>query len=175
MNVLHSTILGIVSLSLLGGALPALAENGDAVPATDPSDPVEGRRHWAFQPLRKSALPAVRATEWPRQNWDRFVLATLEATGLSGPDEADRRTLARRTFLQLIGLPPQPKELARFLADRDPGAFERLVDRLLASPHFGERWGRHWLDLARYADSNGLDENFLFREAWRYRLSLIHI
>jgi len=100
---------------------------------------------------------------------DRFVLAKLEAAGLSGPAKADRRTLARRTFLQLIGLPPQPQQLARFLADRDPGAFERLVDRLLGSPHFGERWGRHWLDLARYADSNGLDENFLFREAWRYR------
>ena len=169
MNVLHSTILGIVTLCLLGGALPALAETGDAVPATDPSDPVEGRRHWAFQPLRKSALPAVRATAWPRQKLDRFVLAKLEAAGLSGPAKADRRTLARRTFLQLTGLPPQPQQLTRFLADRDPGAFERLVDRLLASPHFGERWGRHWLDLARYADSNGLDENFLFREAWRYR------
>ena len=169
MNVLHSTVLGLAALTLLWDALPALAENSGDVGVTDPSDPVQGRRHWAFQPLRKSALPAVRATEWPRQNLDRFVLAKLEAAGLSAPAEADRRTLARRTFLQLIGLPPRPEELVRFLADRDSGAFERLVDRLLASPHFGERWGRHWLDLARYADSNGLDENFLFREAWRYR------
>ena len=169
MNVWPSTVLGLAALTLLGDALPALAQNSGDVGMSDPSDPVQGRRHWAFQPLRKSALPAVRATGWPQQNLDRFVLAKLEAAGLSAPAEADRRTLARRTFLQLIGLPPSPEELARFLADRDPGALERLVDRLLASPHFGKRWGRHWLDLARYADSNGLDENFLFREAWRYR------
>jgi hypothetical protein len=87
--------------------------------------------------------------------------------------DADRRTLIRRIYIQLIGMPPTPKQVAEFLSDDRPDAFERLVDQLLDSPHFGERWGRHWLDLARYADSNGLDENFLFREAWRYRNRVI--
>jgi len=139
-----------------------------------PSDPVAGRQHWAFRPLQKSSLaqptssPAnlfsEPSTSWARSPLDVFIFAQLETAGLQPAADADPRTLARRIFIQLVGLPPTAAELAEFMSDKQPGAVERLVDRLLESPHFGERWGRHWLDLARYADSNGLDENFLFRE-----------
>jgi len=139
----------------------------------DPSDPIVGRKHWAFGPLSKKGSPSVKKTEWPRTAMDAYVLARLEAANLMPAEDSDRRTLARRAYIQLIGLPPTPQQMAEFLADGKPDAFERLVDQLLSSPHFGERWGRHWLDLARYADSNGLDENFLFREAWRYRNRVI--
>lgn len=135
----------------------------------DPSDPIAGREHWAFRPLARTLPPVTRRTDWARSSIDAFVLAKLEAANLQPAPDGDRRTLMRRVYLQLIGLPPQSEEIAAFLADPRPDAYERLVDQLLASPQFGERWGRHWLDLARYADSNGLDENFLFREAWRYR------
>ncbi len=97
------------------------------------------------------------------------MLAQLERAGLTPGSDADARELVRRLYFQLLGLPPTSEQVDSFLADSAPAALERLVDRLLSSPQFGERWGRHWLDLARYADSNGLDENFLFREAWRYR------
>ena len=135
----------------------------------NPSDPITGRGHWAFRPLTEPQAPAVEATDWPRSTIDSFVLAQLESANLQPAPDADRSTLVRRIHFQLIGLPPTPEQVAAFLEDGRPDAFERLVDQLLKSPHFGERWGRHWLDLARYADSNGLDENFLFREAWRYR------
>jgi hypothetical protein len=98
-----------------------------------------------------------------------YILEQLEAANLRPAPDADRRVLARRIYVQLTGLPPSAEQVAAFLQDDRPDAFERLVDQLVNSPQFGERWGRHWLDLARYADSNGLDENFLFREAWRYR------
>lgn len=137
----------------------------------NPSDPIAGREHWAFRPLMEESQqpPAVKAVDWPRSPMDTFVLAKLEENNLQPADDADRRTLLRRVYFQLIGLPPTPEQVAAFLNDSEPNAYERLVDQLLNSPQFGQRWGRHWLDLARYADSNGLDENFLFREAWRYR------
>ena len=137
--------------------------------ATNPSDPIAGRKHWAFQPLVDHQTPTVNATDWPRASIDAFVLSQLETEALRPATDADRRTLMRRVYFQLTGLPPPMEQATEFLADTRPDAYERLVDELLASPQFGERWGRHWLDLARYADSNGLDENFLFREAWRYR------
>ena len=135
----------------------------------DPSDPIAGREHWAFQPLSEQQPPDASATDWPRSTIDSFILARLEAENLRPAPDADRRTLLRRVYFQLIGLPPTPTQVTTFLEDQRPDALARLVDELLSSPHYGERWGRHWLDLARYADSNGLDENFLFREAWRYR------
>lgn len=133
-----------------------------------PSDPISGRTHWAFRPLSKTRVPAI-SHSWPKTTIDRFIFSAFESKSLSPVGSADRRTLARRTFIRLIGIPPTPHQVDRFLADERPDAFAKLVDRLLATPQFGERWGRHWLDLVRYADSNGLDENFLFREAWRYR------
>ena len=129
----------------------------------------EGRKHWAFQPVRDPALPQVRAKAWVRNEIDSFILAKLEAADLSAPRMADKRTLIRRATFDLIGLPPTPAEIEAFLADGSADAFAKVIDRLLASPRYGERWGRHWLDVARYADSNGLDENIAHGNAWRYR------
>lgn len=145
------------------------AQPGRAAELHDPSDPVAGKNHWAFRPLSAVAPPQVAQNTWPRSVIDEFVLARLESAGIHPADDASRVVLARRTCFRLTGLPPSEEQVSGIVQDNRPDAFERLVDELLASPHFGERWGRHWLDLARYADSNGLDENFLFREAWRYR------
>ena len=131
-----------------------------------------GRDHWAYRPVVASVPPTIVGDDWSRTEVDRFILADLRTSGISPAPEADPRTLARRAHFDLIGLPPTPDEMAAFLADhdRDPdGAWTTLIDRLLESPHYGERWGRHWLDVARYADSNGLDENTAFANAWRYR------
>lgn len=141
----------------------------DVLSTYDPSDPIMGKDHWAFQLFESPLLPQPKSTEWATSTIDRFVLARLEASGLRPVGYAERRDLLRRLYFRLTGLPPSSQEVQAFLDDKEPDAMERVVDRLLASPRFGERWGRHWLDLARYADSNGLDENFLFREAWRYR------
>ncbi len=145
----------------------------EGVTSINPSDPIAGREHWAYRPLAETILPQVEAQGWPESAIDTFILAGLEAAKLSPSADADRRTLVRRVYVQLIGLPPTPEQTTEFLTDERTDALERLVDHLLVSPLFGERWGRHWLDLARYADSNGLDENFLFREAWRYRNQVI--
>jgi hypothetical protein len=128
-----------------------------------------GRDHWSFQPSVDPPVPAVNNTRWPRSPLDHFVLAKLEATGLQPAPRVERNTLIRRATFDLIGLPPTPAEVEAFLADSSGDAFAKVIDRLLASPHYGERWGRHWLDVARYADSNGLDENVAFGNAWRYR------
>ncbi|RLT05727.1 MAG: DUF1553 domain-containing protein [Planctomycetota bacterium] len=125
--------------------------------------------HWAFQPPKEQRVPAVKNVAWPQSALDNFVLAKLEAAGVSPAEKADKRTLIRRVTFDLTGLPPMPVEIDAFLADDRADAFAHLVDRLLASPAYGERWGRHWLDVARYADSNGLDENIAHGNAWRYR------
>lgn len=147
---------------------------GDAVAAKksyDPADPEHGKSHWAFTPLRSPNPPPKISdpNNWAETPIDRFVLKKLVDKGLEPNQTADRRTLATRVFLLLTGLPPTSEQLDQFVKDESDDAYEQLVDQLIASPQFGEVWGRHWLDLARYADSNGLDENFLFREAWRYR------
>jgi hypothetical protein len=121
-------------------------------------------RHWAFVPPVKPAGPPVQDSDWPRDEIDRFVLARLEKAGLTPSDEADRRTLIRRLHFDLVGLPPSYEEVAGFLDDSSEDAAEQLVDQLLASPHFGERWARHWLDVARYADTKG----YVFREERSY-------
>ena len=125
--------------------------------------------YWAFQPPVDQPLPPVRDKAWPQTSIDHFILAGLEGAGLRPAVPADKRTLIRRATFDLVGLPPTPSEVEAFLADESPQAFATVVDRLLASPHYGERWGRHWLDVVRYADSNGLDENVAFGNAWRYR------
>ena len=132
-----------------------------------PSDPIAGKEHWAFRPLL-NRRPDINS-DWVRSRIDEFVLARQREANLQTAPDADSRDLIRRIYFQLTGLPPTPQEVTAYVEDHRGDATERLVDRLLNSPQFGERWGRHWLDLARYADSNGLDENFLFREAWRYR------
>jgi Protein of unknown function (DUF1553)/Protein of unknown function (DUF1549)/Planctomycete cytochrome C len=127
-----------------------------------------GASHWAFQPVRHFPLPAVKDAAWTRTAIDRFILARLEKEGIRPSPEADRVTLLRRASLDLIGLPPTIEEVKAFLADARPDAYERQVDRLLASPHYGERWGRHWLDQARYADSNGYSIDSP-RSIWKFR------
>ncbi|MEN9672224.1 MAG: hypothetical protein RL553_489, partial [Planctomycetota bacterium] len=130
---------------------------------------VSGKDHWAFQPLRNPVPPEVKNKNWVRNPIDQFVLNKLEAKGLKPARPADKRTLIRRAYFDLLGMPPEPKEVEAFLKDDSSDAFAKLVDKLLASSHYGERWGRHWLDVARYADSNGMDENLAYASAWRYR------
>jgi mono/diheme cytochrome c family protein len=124
--------------------------------------------HWAFQPVRPVPPPSANNSLWPHTGVDGFILSRLEAEGLSPSREAGRTTLLRRVHLDLLGLPPSPELVAEFLADDAPDAYDRLVDQLLASPHFGERWGRDWLDAARYADSNGYTRD-MPRTIWKYR------
>ncbi len=128
----------------------------------------EYETHWAFVKPARPSLPAVRDAAWPQNAVDQFVLARLEAEGLAPSPPADRHTLLRRVYLDLIGLPPTPEETDAFIADASPDAFVRLVDRLLASPQYGERWARRWLDLARYADTNGYEKDRP-RSIWPYR------
>ena len=125
--------------------------------------------HWSFVPPRRPEIPQLSKPGWCRNPIDRLVLARLDRAGLMPSPEADRVTLIRRLGLDLLGLPPTPSEVDRFLADDQPGAYERLVDRLLASPQFGERWARPWLDLVRYADSDGYEDDRYRPDAWRYR------
>ncbi len=131
--------------------------------------PTRRSAHWAFRPVRRPAAPAVANRAWVRNDIDAFVLARLEKEGTAPSPEADRVTLLRRLSLDLLGLPPSPAEVDAFLRDEGPGAYERVVERLLASPHYGERWGRHWLDAARYADSDGYEKDGGRPFAWRYR------
>ncbi len=144
-------------------------------PATDKPKPNEGKKkgktvdHWAFQPIRRPDEPALRNWNWVRNPIDEFVLARLEAEGIEPSPEADRATLVRRLSLDLTGLPPTPEQVDAFLSDDSDEAYDRVVDELLASPHYGEHWGRHWLDLARYADSDGYEKDNIRPHAWRYR------
>jgi hypothetical protein len=125
--------------------------------------------HWAFRKPKRPPLPRVRSAAWVRNPVDAFILARLESAGLKPSPEADRSTLIRRLSLDLIGLPPTPEEVGAFARDTSPDAYERLVDRLLASPQYGERWARVWLDLARYADSAGYGSDPLRPNIWPYR------
>jgi mono/diheme cytochrome c family protein len=129
----------------------------------------EQKNFWAFQPMKHAAPPSVKLERWVQSPIDRFILSELEARALQPAEVADKRTLIRRATFDLTGIPPTPDEVAEFLADQEPDAFARVIDRLLASPRYGERWGRHWLDVARYGDSNGLDENLAHANAFRYR------
>jgi hypothetical protein len=127
------------------------------------------RRYWAFQPVHQTPPPAIKNSAWAVNAIDAFVAQKLEAKGLKPSPEADRITLLRRVTFDLIGLPPTPAEVDAFVADKSPNAYEKVVDRLLASPRYGERWARHWLDLARYAESEGFKSDETRPNAWRYR------
>jgi mono/diheme cytochrome c family protein len=143
---------------------------GAPYPATAVVKEPPRREHWAFQPVARPAVPQVASPAFPVRNpIDAFILAGLAEAGLKPAVPADKRTLIRRVTFDLTGLPPTVAEVDAFTNDRAPDAYERLVERLLASPAYGEKWGRHWLDVARYADSNGLDENIAHGNAWRYR------
>jgi hypothetical protein len=125
--------------------------------------------HWSFQPLHRPAPPEVQDDGWVRNPIDRFLLAKLEGAGLQPAPEADRATWIRRASFDVTGLPPTPEEAQAFLTDDSPQAFSRVIDRLLASPHFGERWGRHWMDLVRYAESRGHEFDYDVANPWHYR------
>ncbi len=140
-----------------------------AATTTAATAPSTQSQHWAFQPIERPAPPSVSARAWTRNEIDLFVLARLESEAMAPSPEAARLTLLRRLSLDLIGVPPDPAESAEFLADNRPDAYERQVDRLLGSPHFGEKWGRWWLDLAHYADSDGYEKDQVRPFAWRYR------
>jgi hypothetical protein len=146
------------------GAPDPRDEGGESAAAAKPAP-----EHWAFQPVRKHAVPSVKDARWPALWIDRFLLAKLEAAKLRPAPPASRRTLIRRVSYDLTGLPPTPAEIDAFLRDHSPRAFEKVVDRLLASPHYGERWARHWLDLARYAETDGHEFDREKPNAWRYR------
>ncbi|HEU4754357.1 MAG TPA: DUF1549 domain-containing protein, partial [Armatimonadota bacterium] len=124
---------------------------------------------WSAQPVRRAPIPKVKDAAWVRSPIDAFILARLEAKGMRPAPPAGKRELARRVYFDLTGLPPSPEAVQAFLADRRPDAYERLVDRLLASPQYGERWARYWLDLVRYADSNGYERDAEKPNSWKYR------
>ncbi|MFO1483388.1 MAG: DUF1549 domain-containing protein [Verrucomicrobiaceae bacterium] len=142
---------------------------GKAMAVKSEWDTGKAKNHWAWQPVKTTPAPNVKDASWPKTDIDRFILAGLEEKGLKPVGDTKPETLLRRVFFDLIGLPPTPEELDAFLNDRDSKAFEKVVDSLLESPRFGERWGRHWLDVARYAESTGKDVNCLLPHAWRYR------
>jgi hypothetical protein len=150
--------------------------DGGAAWGTDPIDPFRftsssrgGYDWWSLQPVVRPAPPKVQGPAWARNGVDLFILAKLQEKGLAPSPEADRPTLIRRLTFDLTGLPPTPEEVTAFVQDRRPDAYERLVDRLLASPRYGERWARHWLDVARFGESNGFEFDELRRNAWPYR------
>jgi hypothetical protein len=154
---------GTICLLVLG-----LALNGAGAPAADGTAD-SGPKHWAFVRAHRPKLPAVADARWAKNPIDCFVKAQMDAAGVKPVAAADRPTLIRRLFLDLTGLPPSPEEVKAFVADQSPDAVTRLVDRLLASPHYGERWARHWLDVVRYADTNGYERDGAKPSVWRYR------
>jgi cytochrome c553 len=134
----------------------------------------KARAHWAYQPVKNPEVPAVQNKPWPRTPIDNFILAKLEESAMKPSPQASKETLLRRATFDLIGLAPTPEELRAFIQDQSPSAFEKVVDRLLASPHYGERWGRYWLDSARYSDTSGNEKNnakedYRYAYAWTYR------
>ncbi|MCF7762637.1 MAG: DUF1549 and DUF1553 domain-containing protein [Verrucomicrobia bacterium] len=137
--------------------------------SADPKQQARSSDHWAFQAIRESAPPSVRDISWPRTELDPFILADLEEHGIEPAEPAAREQWLRRATLDLTGLPPTVSELEEFASDTKPGAHGRVVERLLASPRYGERWGRHWLDLARFAESDGFEHDAVRPHAWRYR------
>ena len=147
---------------------PDPREPNAAAPASS-IDLEKGRKYWAFQPPQKPAVPKVKNPKWSAQPVDRFLLAAMEKQRIAPVTDAPRSTWLRRVTLDLTGLPPTPSEIDAFQKDASRTAYSKVVDRLLASPQFGERWSRHWLDVARYADSVGRGRNYAFPFAWRYR------
>jgi hypothetical protein len=153
----------------LGAPWPDAAATTPPAKAVERAFTPEEKAFWAFQPVKRPPIPRSRDAKGSGHPIDAFLLAKLRDSGLSLAPPADRVTLIRRVTFDLTGLPPTPQEVDAFLADDSPDAYEKLVDRLLASPAYGEKWGRRWLDVARYADSNGMDENLAHANAWRYR------
>ncbi|HEY3788227.1 MAG TPA: DUF1549 domain-containing protein, partial [Urbifossiella sp.] len=163
--------IAILTTWVKGGApWPA----GGAAIQTGPADKFDlharAKAHWSFQPIKRPAVPTIQNPRSPIANpIDAFLQAKLNAAGLQFAPPAEKRVLLRRVYFDLIGLPPTPEEIAAFESDNTPDAYEKIVEKLLASPHYGERWARHWLDLARYAETHGHEFDFEIADAWRYR------
>ena len=156
------------------GTLRAWIDQGaewalDAPATAKQTTAAEESGHWSFRALHRPPEPSVNKSSWAKNAIDSFVLARLEKEGIAPSPEADKATLVRRLSLDLIGLPPSASEVSAFLNDDKAEAYEHLVDKLLSSPHFGERWARYWLDLARYSDSDGYRQDDFRPSAWRYR------
>jgi len=150
------------------GAPWPITETGKTATVTTTFDLEKRRReHWAWQPIKTQRPPAVKNKSWPSSAPDCFVLAKLEQNDLHPAPPADRRALIRRVYIDLSGLPPTPEEVNDFVHDASPKAYEKVVDRLLASPRFGERWARHWLDLVRYSETLGHEFDYPIHNAWR--------
>jgi cytochrome c553 len=163
-------IADITAWVKLGAPWPEMATSGVEQKKSGKYEfTAEDRAFWSFQPVKDYPIPAVKNAAWPRSPIDNFILAKLEEKGLKPTLPASKLALLRRATFDLTGLPPTPREIDHFLSDHSPDAFAKVVDRLLASPRYGERWGRHWLDVARYADSTGADEDIRYPYAWRYR------
>ena len=145
------------------------APTASALPPLDLEKKKRMAEHWAWQPVKSQTPPTIKNALWPINSIDVFILAKLEEKNLEPAPPADKRTLIRRATFDLTGLPPSVEDVDAFLKDTSPGAYAKLIDRLLATPQYGERWARHWLDMARYADSNGMDENLAYANAYRYR------
>ncbi|HEY9232966.1 MAG TPA: DUF1549 domain-containing protein, partial [Blastocatellia bacterium] len=160
----------IVGFTALVFGLPRWSAQADQ--DKDRAADAQTKTHWAWIAPRRSPLPQVNDTAWPKNAVDHFILARLDREGLKPSPEADRITLLRRLSLDLTGLPPTPEAVTAFVKDKSKEAYEKQVERLLASPHYGERWGRHWLDAARYADSDGYEKDKP-RQVWFYRDWLI--
>lgn len=161
-----SAIADLASWIEKGAVMPMGAEAGSA---GNQKKPKIGREHWSFQPITKPALPNLATSTWDQNAIDVFIRQAQEAKGVRPQAAADKSLWLRRITFDLIGLPPTVSEIESFLADTSEDAYERVIDRLLASPQYGVRWGRFWLDVVRYSDSNGLDENIAHGTAWRYR------
>src|SRR5690606_11070459 len=129
----------------------------------------EARNFWAFKPVVRPAIPQVKRSQWVRNPIDAFILSRLEEQGFQPAAEAGRGSLLRRLHYAVTGLPPSPEEVEAFVADTPPDAYEKRVDALLASRHYGEHWGRHWLDLVRYAETNSFERDGAKAHAWKYR------
>ena len=165
----NTVIADFVAWIKMGAPDPRKPTGDEPVAVRKEIDVEAGRKFWAFQPPRKPSAPVVKDKRWGSTEIDQFILAGLEAKGLVPVGDADPRTWVRRVYFDLTGLPPSPADIDAFVSDHSPKAKEALVDRLLASPQFGERWARHWLDVARFAESNGNTDNVTFPHAWRYR------
>ncbi len=163
-------ITAITNWVKMGAPWPGADMNAAVVPATPKKEFTEEQKSfWAFQKVKDPAVPDIKDTAWIKTPVDAFILSKLEDKSLKPAQPAAKTALLRRATFDLTGLPPTGQEINAFLTDTSSQAFEKVIDRLLASPRYGERWGRHWLDVARYADSTGNDEDHRYPYAWRYR------
>ncbi len=153
----------------MGAPWPAEEARQEPAPPRHEKISDEDRAWWAFQPVKDPAVPSVEGDDWSSGDIDRFIYRRLKQEGLRPSAVADKRQLIRRLYFDLVGLPPSPEAVQAFLADKSPGAYDKLVDALLDSPRYGEKWARHWLDLVRYAESDGYRADAYRPEAWRYR------